>query len=117
MATKFNNGYVYLVGAGPGDPGLLTIKGADCIAKADVIIYDRLVSPQILDYARPDAELIYVGKSPERHTLKQEEINRLLVDKAKEGKVVVRLKGGDPFVFGRGGKRQKSYKIRTFLLR
>lgn len=104
MATKINNGYVYLVGAGPGDPGLLTVKGANCIAKADVIVYDRLVSPQILDYASSDAELIYVGKSPERHTLKQEEINRLLVTKAKEGKVVVRLKGGDPFVFGRGGE-------------
>lgn len=104
VATKINRGFVYLVGAGPGDPGLLTIKGANCIAEADVIVYDRLVSPQILDYARADAELIYVGKSPERHTLKQEEINSLLVAKAKEGKVVTRLKGGDPFVFGRGGE-------------
>lgn len=97
-------GYVYLVGAGPGDPGLLTLKGRECIAKADVIVYDRLVSTRLLDYANPEAELIYVGKSPERHTLKQEEINRLLADKALEGKIVTRLKGGDPFVFGRGGE-------------
>ncbi|NLL17448.1 MAG: uroporphyrinogen-III C-methyltransferase, partial [Clostridia bacterium] len=97
-------GYVYLVGAGPGDPGLLTLKCKECIAGADVIVYDRLVSPRLLDYADPAAELIYVGKSPDRHTLKQEEINQLLADKALEGKVVTRLKGGDPFVFGRGGE-------------
>lgn len=97
-------GYVYLVGAGPGDPGLLTLKGKEAIAKADVIVYDRLVSPKMLNYANPQAELIYVGKSPERHTLKQEEINELLKDKALEGKIVTRLKGGDPFVFGRGGE-------------
>lgn len=99
-----NNGMVYLVGAGPGDPGLLTIKGKECIAKAQVIVYDRLVGPSLLDYADEKAELIYVGKSPERHTLQQEEINALLVDKAQEGKIVTRLKGGDPFVFGRGGE-------------
>ena len=97
-------GYVYLVGAGPGDPGLLTLKGREAIAKADVIVYDRLVHPAILAHASPQAELIYVGKSPERHTLKQEEINELLKDKALEGKVVARVKGGDPFVFGRGGE-------------
>ncbi|HHW06965.1 MAG TPA: uroporphyrinogen-III C-methyltransferase [Clostridia bacterium] len=97
-------GYVYLVGAGPGDPGLLTLKGREAIAKADVIVYDRLVHPAILEHAGPAAELIYVGKSPERHTLKQEEINELLKDKALEGKVVTRVKGGDPFVFGRGGE-------------
>ncbi|MBO8136840.1 MAG: uroporphyrinogen-III C-methyltransferase [Desulfotomaculum sp.] len=95
---------VYLVGAGPGDPGLITIKGLECIKKADVIVYDRLASPRLLTYARPEAELIYVGKSPDRHAMKQHEINQLLVEKAKEGKVVTRLKGGDPFVFGRGGE-------------
>lgn len=97
-------GLVYLVGAGPGDPHLMTLKGLEAIKQADVIIYDRLASPQLLRYARLDAEQIYVGKSPERHTLKQEEINQLLIQKAKEGKKVVRLKGGDPFVFGRGGE-------------
>lgn len=99
-----SKGYVYLVGAGPGDPKLITVKGAECIEKADVLIYDRLASRRLLTLARPDCELIYVGKSPDRHTLKQEEINALLVEKGEEGKVVTRLKGGDPFVFGRGGE-------------
>lgn len=97
-------GYVYLVGAGPGDPKLITVKGAQCIAKADVLIYDRLASHRLLALARHDCELIYVGKSPERHTLCQEQINTLLVQKGEEGKIVTRLKGGDPFVFGRGGE-------------
>ncbi|MFC7440816.1 uroporphyrinogen-III C-methyltransferase [Laceyella putida] len=97
-------GLVYLVGAGPGDPGLITVKGLEAIKEADVIIYDRLANPQLLRYARPEAELIYVGKLPDRHTLKQEKINELIVEKAKEGKVVTRLKGGDPFIFGRGGE-------------
>ncbi len=97
-------GIVYLVGAGPGDPGLFTIKGKQCLEKADVVVYDRLVSPGILKYARDGAELIYVGKASSDHTLPQQEINRLLVEKAQEGKTVVRLKGGDPFVFGRGGE-------------
>jgi uroporphyrinogen III methyltransferase/synthase len=97
-------GTVYLVGAGPGDPGLITVKGLEAIKKADVIVYDRLVSPLLLKHARPDAERINVGKLPDRYTLKQEEINELLVKKAKEGKTVVRLKGGDPFIFGRGGE-------------
>lgn len=97
-------GLVYLVGAGPGDPGLITVKGLEAIKRADVIIYDRLANPQLLRYARPEAELIYVGKLPDRHMLKQDEINRLIVEKAKEGKVVTRLKGGDPFIFGRGGE-------------
>ncbi len=95
---------VYLVGAGPGDPGLITAKGLECIAKADVIVYDRLASPKFLACARPDAELIYVGKASSRHTMRQEQINRVLVDKAKEGKIVTRLKGGDPLIFGRGGE-------------
>jgi len=98
------SGIVYLVGAGPGDPRLITLKGIECIKNADVIVYDRLSSPRLLSYAKPEAELIYAGKSPVRHTLKQEEINRVLVAKAREGKTVTRLKGGDPFVFGRGAE-------------
>jgi len=101
-------GYVYLVGAGPGDPKLITIKGSECIAKADVLVYDRLVSRRLLMLARPECELIYVGKSPDRHTLRQEEINQLLVAKGLEGKIVTRLKGGDPFVFGRGGEEAEA---------
>ncbi len=104
----FAKGYVYLVGAGPGEPKLLTIKGAECIAKAGVLVYDRLASRRLLSLARPDCELIYVGKSPDRHTLRQEEINQLLVDKGLEGKIVTRLKGGDPFVFGRGGEEAEA---------
>ncbi|MGI6120143.1 MAG: uroporphyrinogen-III C-methyltransferase [Desulfosporosinus sp.] len=101
-------GYVYLVGAGPGDPKLITVKGSECIAKADVLVYDRLVSQRLLALTRPECELIYVGKSPDHHTLGQEEINQLLVAKAMEGKVVTRLKGGDPFVFGRGGEEAEA---------
>jgi len=97
-------GIVYLIGAGPGDPKLITLRGQECAARADVVVYDRLVSLKIVAQARPDAELIYVGKSPERHTLTQDEINRVLAEKAGEGKTVARLKGGDPFVFGRGGE-------------
>ncbi len=101
-------GYVYLVGAGPGDPKLLTIRGSECIAKADVLVYDRLVSASLLKYAKPQCEMIYAGKSPDGHTLKQEEINQVLVQKALEGKMVTRLKGGDPFVFGRGGEEAEA---------
>ncbi|MBL0385825.1 uroporphyrinogen-III C-methyltransferase [Tumebacillus sp. ITR2] len=97
-------GKVYLVGAGPGDPKLITVRGMECIREADVIAYDRLANPKLLEYARPDAEVIYVGKLPDRHSLPQEEINALLVKKALDGKIVTRLKGGDPFVFGRGGE-------------
>ena len=97
-------GKVYLIGAGPGDPGLITVKGLECVRKADVIIYDYLANERLLDNRRPDAEMIYVGKQGGRHTLPQDEINRLIVSKAKEGKVVSRLKGGDPFIFGRGGE-------------
>lgn len=99
-----NSGIVYLVGAGPGDPDLITVKGLGCIKNADVIVYDRLVSLSLLREAKAGAELIYVGKKPDRHTLPQEEINNLLVEKALQGLSVVRLKGGDPFVFGRGGE-------------
>ncbi|NPV26355.1 MAG: uroporphyrinogen-III C-methyltransferase [Firmicutes bacterium] len=101
-------GIVYLIGAGPGDPKLITLKGLECLQRADVIIYDRLASPRLLNYARPDAELIFVGKSPERHTLRQEEINQVLVDQARQGRIVARLKGGDPFVFGRGGEEAEA---------
>ncbi|MDR3289251.1 MAG: uroporphyrinogen-III C-methyltransferase [Peptococcaceae bacterium] len=101
-------GYVYLVGAGPGDPKLLTVKGTECIAKAEVLVYDRLVSKRLLDYAPPTCERIYVGKTPERHTLRQEEINAVLVAKGLQGKTVTRLKGGDPFVFGRGGEEAEA---------
>ncbi len=95
---------VYLVGAGPGDPGLITVKGKECIQTADVIIYDYLASPALLGNARPDAEMIYVGKKGGEHTLPQDGINALLVEKAKAGLTVCRLKGGDPFIFGRGGE-------------
>lgn len=92
------------MGAGPGDAGLITLKGLECLKKAEVVVYDRLVNPKLLEYALSGAELVYCGKSPKRHTLTQEEINLLLVRKAKSGKIVARLKGGDPFVFGRGAE-------------
>jgi len=98
------NGKVYLVGAGPGDPGLLTIKGRECIRKADVLVYDYLAAPALLKYAGKDAEQIYVGKKGGDHTLSQEGINELIAAKALEGHIVTRLKGGDPFIFGRGGE-------------
>jgi uroporphyrinogen III methyltransferase / synthase len=97
-------GKVYLIGAGPGDPGLLTLKGKRCLEEADVIIYDYLVNTRLLDYARPDAELIYVGKKSQEGSVAQAEINRLLVECAANGQIVARLKGGDPFIFGRGGE-------------
>ncbi len=97
-------GKVYLIGAGPGDPGLLTIKAKECIEQADVVVYDYLASPFLLEYAAKDAEIIYVGKKGADHTLTQDKINQLLVDKAAQGLTVARLKGGDPFVFGRGGE-------------
>ena len=98
------NGKVYLIGAGPGDYKLLTLKACGCLGNADVVVYDRLADDRILGYAPEGAELIYVGKASSQHTMPQEKINQLLVDLAKEGKTVVRLKGGDPFVFGRGGE-------------
>ncbi len=97
-------GKVYLVGAGPGDPALITVKAVDCLKKADVIVYDRLLDEHLLEVASPAVELIYVGKKAGKHIKPQNEINQLLVDKAIEGKMVVRLKGGDPFVLGRGGE-------------
>lgn len=97
-------GIVYLVGAGPGDPELITLKGLKCLQKADVVVYDRLINKDLLQEAKKEAELIYCGKLPDHHTLRQETINHLLVNLAKKGKTVVRLKGGDPFIFGRGGE-------------
>ena len=97
-------GRVLLVGAGPGDPELITVKGAKALAVADVVVYDRLAAPALLDLAPASAERIYVGKQPGGHAMRQEEINAVLVEQARLGRTVVRLKGGDPFVFGRGGE-------------
>ncbi|MDD2273612.1 MAG: uroporphyrinogen-III C-methyltransferase [Desulfuromonadaceae bacterium] len=99
-----SDGIVYLVGAGPGDPSLITLRGVDCLQRADVVVYDYLANEQLLSHAPETAERIYAGKIGGRHNQGQDEINRLLVTKAAVGKVVVRLKGGDPFVFGRGGE-------------
>jgi uroporphyrinogen III methyltransferase / synthase len=102
------SGKVYLVGAGPGDPGLVTVKGLKLLGRAEVIVYDQLAGSELLKEARPDAEIIYVGKKAGDHTLPQGGINQLLVDKARAGLTVVRLKGGDPFVFGRGGEEAEA---------
>ncbi len=101
-------GKVYLIGAGPGDPGLITVKGAECIKAADVVVYDYLASPALLKYAQTGAEIIYVGKKGGAHTLPQEDINGLLIEKAASGCIVARLKGGDPFIFGRGGEEAEA---------
>src|SRR4051812_24111073 len=98
------NGMVYLVGAGPGDPGLLTLRGAELLQRADVVVYDALVNAELLQLAPKSAEVIYGGKRAKEHTISQSELNELLISKAKAGKTVVRLKGGDPYVFGRGGE-------------
>lgn len=95
---------IYLVGSGPGDPGLFTLKGLRCLEKADAVVYDRLAPESLLQYAGPDAERIYVGKKPGNPSMPQEEINALLVELGRTGKTVVRLKGGDPYIFGRGGE-------------
>ncbi|MBL7224557.1 MAG: uroporphyrinogen-III C-methyltransferase [Desulfobacteraceae bacterium] len=102
--SSIQKGKVYLVGAGPGDPGLLTIKGKECLCEADVVIYDYLANNAFLEYAKDEAELIYVGKKAGSHTMSQARINGLIVDRASKGEIVVRLKGGDPFIFGRGGE-------------
>ncbi len=97
-------GTVYLVGAGPGDAGLMTMRGAELLARADVVVYDALVNAELLRLAPKTAEIIYGGKRSSQHAIPQDELNKLLVTKAKEGKTVVRLKGGDPYIFGRGGE-------------
>jgi len=99
-----SRGRVYLVGAGPGDPELITLKGLRCLRVADVVVYDRLISPYLLDEAPSQAERVFAGKEPGCHSMKQEVINALLIKYARQGRLVVRLKGGDPFVFGRGGE-------------
>ena len=103
-------GKVFLVGAGPGDPGLITVKGVRCIESADVVVFDRLVDRRILGHAGPNAELIDVGKIPGQRRNRQEDINALLVDRGNRGEVVTRLKGGDPFVFGRGGEEAEALR-------
>lgn len=104
-------GKVYLIGAGPGDPGLVTVRARQLIEIADVIVYDYLANPKLLDWARDDVERIYVGKSAGRHSIPQDEIEEILVEQANKGKQVVRLKGGDPFVFGRGGEEIDELQI------
>ena len=104
LHERASHGKVYLVGAGPADPDLITVKGLRCLRAADVVVYDSLVSPQLLEEVRPQAECLYVGKRPGYHCMKQEQINALLINYAQQGHTVVRLKGGDPFVFGRGGE-------------
>src|SRR5438094_343010 len=106
--NKSSSGEVYLVGAGPGDPGLVTLRAKECIENANVIVYDHLANPETLSWTRDDAEIIYAGKEPGGSQLSQQQINALLIEKAREGKQVVRLKGGDPFVFGRGAEEAQA---------
>lgn len=103
-------GEVYLVGAGPGDIGLITVRGMELVRAADVIVYDQLANPELLDHARPDARLIDVGKQGGHHKVRQEGINRIIVEEAVAGRRVVRLKGGDPFMFGRGGEEAEELR-------
>lgn len=108
MNTKKKKGRVYIIGAGPGDTGLLTIKGLKCLKKAEVVVYDYHLNAQVLNYVSHEAEFIYAGKRSGNHAMTQDEINRALIEKAREGKIVCRLKGGDPFVFGRGGEEAEA---------
>lgn len=104
MNMRREKGKVYIVGAGPGDPDLITVKAVKCLELADVILYDRLVNPVLLQYGRIEADFVYCGKAPGNHCVSQDAIHQLMVEEALAGKTVVRLKGGDPFVFGRGGE-------------
>ncbi len=104
-------GKVYLVGAGPGDPGLMTVRGLELLRRAQVIVYDQLVNPDFLDESSPSASKIFVGKRAGRHCIGQSEINSVLIAYARAGKEVVRLKGGDPFVFGRGGEEAEALSV------
>ena len=106
--AKRSTGRVYLIGAGPGDPKLLTIKAAEAIGVSDVIVYDYLVHPEVLAHSRRDAELIYAGKRSGEPSISQAQINRLLIERALQDQIVARLKGGDPFVFGRGGEEAEA---------
>ena len=106
------SGTVFLIGAGPGDPKLITVGGREALEEADVVVYDRLAHPALLGYARPDAERVYVGKQADRHAMRQDDINALLAEEARKGKSVARLKGGDPFVFGRGGEEAEFLRER-----
>lgn len=108
IPTTVSSGKVYLVGAGPGDPELITLKGLRCLRAADVVLYDRLISPLLLEEMRPEAERVFVGKASGHHTLDQKAINALLVAYGQRGMTVVRLKGGDPFIFGRGGEEAQA---------
>jgi len=108
MAEKEPSGKVFLVGAGPGDPGLLTIKAYTLLRKCDVVIYDALLNEEILKYVPDNTEKVFIGKSRHHSRLSQEEVEMMMVEKAREGKTVVRLKGGDPFMFGRGGEEAET---------
>jgi len=108
MNNARKTGKVFLIGAGPGDPKLLTLKAAEAIAESDIVVYDHLVNPEVLVHSRRGAELIYVGKRAGEPSISQIEINRLLIDQAHSGQIVARLKGGDPFIFGRGGEEAEA---------
>ena len=108
MDSTYKTGKVYLIGAGPGDPKLLTIRAAEALAASDVIVYDYLVNPEVLVHSRRGATLIFAGKRAGERSIPQSEINRILIDSARSGQVVARLKGGDPFIFGRGGEEAEA---------
>ena len=112
-----SKGKVWLVGAGPGDASLITVKGLHCIRHAEVLVHDRLVNPELIACAPADCRIINVGKTPNHHPVPQEEINAILVKYAAEGKNVVRLKGGDPYVFGRGGEEAESWRRTASILK
>lgn len=109
------NGYVYLIGAGPGDEGLITKKAVNYLKKADIVLYDHLLNPSLLRYTKPTCELIYCGKMPTNHIMRQGMINTCLVQATKEGKIVVRLKGGDPSIFGRVGEEARFSYSKHFI--